>query len=140
MLKFNLSAQRVNADFAVAEAKSVKLELDISAQGSPNALNPIELVLAAQAACFIKGVGRLAPLINFEFQSVRVELEATRTEGQASISQIDYRIWVGTTETVSRLSLLHNNLQRHGTIYNLLTQGTSLQGEIFRELTTSNKM
>lgn len=138
MLSFTLTAHRNDASSSTATAKATSLELDTSVLGRADALNPVELLLAAQAACFIKGVGRLAPLIDFDFVSVSVELTATRPEDTATISRIDYRIWVDTNEPDSKLDLLHKNLQRQGTIYNVLSRGTQLQGELIRGFPDSN--
>lgn len=46
---------------------------------------------------------------------------------------ITYEITVDTDETDQRIDLLHNNLQKYGTIYNTLSVATELSGTIRRK-------
>lgn len=88
--------------------------------------------MASQAACFIKGIERIAPTLNFSFSKVDVFLEAQRPEAEARISDLSYRIEIETEETDARLELLHKNLKRQGTIYNTISASANLHGEIIR--------
>lgn len=131
-MKFNLSATHQSAGPTAVSAKSATLAIDTSLAGSPTKLNPIELLMAAQAACFIKGIERVAPTLNFAFSKVSVFLEATRPETEARISNLTYRIEIETQETDARLELVHKNLKRQGTIYNTISATTNLHGEVVR--------
>lgn len=139
MLHFQLKARREGPNGSVASAKQVALVLDTALAGRPDALNPVELLLAAQAACFIKGIERLAPTLNFQFDEVSVTLEATRPEDEAKLDQISYRIEVSTPEPDHRLELLHKNLMRQGTIYNTIKSGTNLSGVVVRAATENKE-
>jgi uncharacterized OsmC-like protein len=92
----------------------------------------VELLLASQAACFIKGIERLAPTLEFDFRGVRVFLEADRPENEARIAQIRYQVLIETDESDQRIALMHKNLQKQGTIYNTLSAGTELVGSVTR--------
>lgn len=113
-------------------AKSATLAIDTSLTGSETELNPVELLMASQAACFLKGIERIAPTLNFSFSKVNVFLEAQRPETEARISDLSYRIEIETEETDARLELLHKNLKRQGTIYNTISSTTNMHGEIIR--------
>ena len=130
MLTFQVQADRIDQAGSQLVAKSTTLTLDTSIAGRPDALNPVELLLASQAACFIKGIERLAPTLNFEYSSVKVVLEADRPEDQARLAEVRYQLIIGTDESDHRLELLHKNLQKQGTIYNTLSAGTNLIGTI----------
>lgn len=132
MLKFEVSAKRLNDHASKLNSKMVELEIDSGINPRADALSPMELLLAAQAGCFLKGIERIAPTLNFKFGNVKVFLSATRPVTEARIDEISYRIEVETEESEERLALLHKNLQRHGTIYNTISQGTSLHGELVR--------
>ena len=132
MLRFQIQAHRVNENGSELTAKEAQLTLDTSIAGRVDALNPVELLLAAQAACFIKGIERLAPTLNFEYTGVEVSLEADRPEDQARISQLRYQIRIDTKESDQRLELLHKNLKKQGTIYNTISAGTELIGNVIR--------
>jgi len=133
MLRFEVQANRVDGSGSTLPSKETTLTLDTSIAGRKDALNPVELLLAAQAACFIKGIERLAPTLNFDYSSVKVMLEADRPEDQARLSEVRYRLIIGTNESDHRLELLHKNLQKQGTIYNTLSAGTNLIGTVTRQ-------
>jgi uncharacterized OsmC-like protein len=132
MLSFSLQAKRNNSSGSLVTAKSVELTIDTSLAGRPDALNPVELLLASQAACFIKGIERLAPTLEFDFRGVQVFLEADRPENEARIAQIRYQVVIETDESDQRIALMHKNLQKQGTIYNTLSAGTELVGSVTR--------
>ena len=132
MLSFSLQAKRNNSSGSLVTAKSVELTIDTSLAGRPDALNPVELLLASQAACFIKGIERLAPTLEFDFRGVQVFLEADRPENEARIAQIRYQVVIETNESDQRIALMHKNLQKQGTIYNTLSAGTELVGSVTR--------
>ena len=48
------------------------------------------------------------------------------------MTEIDYVLTVATTESDSKLELLHKNLLKFGTIYNTLKEGTTITGRIER--------
>jgi uncharacterized OsmC-like protein len=133
MLSFSLQAKRNDSSGSLVTAKSAALTIDTSLAGRPDALNPVELLLASQAACFIKGIERLAPTLEFDFRGVQVFLEADRPENEAKIAQIRYRVLIETDESDQRIALMHKNLQKQGTIYNTLSAGTELVGSVTRE-------
>lgn len=132
MMTFNLEAARTDSNGSVASAKDTQLVIDTSMVGRLDALNPVELLLAALAACILKGIERVAPTLDFTFSKAEVSLVAHRPEQEARVADISYVIRVATDESDSRLDLLHKNLQKFGTIYNTLKQGTELTGRIER--------
>ena len=133
MLRFEVQANRVDGSGSTLTSKETTLTLDTGIAGRKDALNPVELLLAAQAACFIKGIERLAPTLNFDYSSVKGMLEADRPEDQAKLTEVRYELIIGTTESDHRLELLHKNLQKQGTIYNTLSAGTNLTGTVTRQ-------
>ncbi len=129
-LSFSLSAARLSGELSKAQTHGAEISLDTSVAGNPAALTPIELLLAAQAACFIKGVERFAEKLNFEFSDVQVTLTAQRPVDQATITAVTYRVEIATSETKERVDLIAKNLLKHGTIYNVLSASIPLSGEI----------
>jgi uncharacterized OsmC-like protein len=71
-LTFNVTARRLSERVSVAMCKAATIDLDTDLAGSPNAFNPAELLLAALAACMIKGIERVAPMLKFQLRSVTV--------------------------------------------------------------------
>lgn len=136
MLEYAIQARRVDAHGSLASAKDASLVLDTDLQGRPDAFNPVELLLAAVAACMIKGVERVTPLLNFELKGVEVRLKAARQDSPPLITSIDYEIIVDTGESDQRLDLLHKNIRKYGTISNTVARATTLVGRITRRTST----
>jgi uncharacterized OsmC-like protein len=133
MLTFKVSAKRIDAQGSLAMANSAELHMDTGQVKSGEAFNPVELLLAALAACMIKGIERVVPTLNFQLDSIAIELRAERPETEARIDSIEYAIVVETQEEERRLDLLHENVRKFGTIYNTVAQGTNLHGTLSRK-------
>lgn len=130
MMTFEVTAQRIDDRGSLVSAKQSELVIDTGMAGRPDALNPVELLLAALSACIIKGIERVAPTLDLNFDSVHVELTAHRPTDEARITDISYLITVGTQADHNKLELLHKNLMKFGTIYNTIKSGTTLTGSI----------
>ena len=132
MLTYAISAIRDDAQGSHAAVRQGSLVLDTSLAGRPDAFNPVELLLAALAACMIKGVERAAPMLGFGFSGVRVELSAERQDVPPKLTTISYVLTIETDESDRRLELLHTNVRKYGTISNTLAGAVALTGNIMR--------
>ena len=132
MLEYHVSAHRVDAHGSEATTKEARLALDTDLQGRIDAFNPAELFLAAIAACMIKGIERVAPMIHFKFDTVEVKLHGIRQDSPPMMVEVHYEIIVGTQEEDRRLELLHTNVRKYGTISNTVARATKLDGIIRR--------
>ena len=130
LMTFELQAHRIDASGSLVSAKETSLVIDTSATGRPDALNPVELLLAALAACLLKGIERVAEPLALDYKGVRVELVAHRKTDEALVTDITYRVIVDTQAEQFKLDLLHKNLMKFGTIYNTLKSGTALSGSV----------
>ena len=133
MLKYSVQARRIDDHGSVATTKDAEIILDTDVKGRPDAFNPAELLLAAVAACMIKGIERVTPLLKFELRGVEVSLRAERQDSPPLIVSIDYEIVVDTGESDHRLDLLHTNVRKFGTISNTVAKATRLEGTIRRK-------
>jgi len=115
------------------KGKSATIKLDTNLTGNPEAFNPAELLMAAISACMIKGIERVAPMLKFSFRGVEVKLHGVRQDVPPKMESIDYEIIVDTDEDDHRLELLHKNVKQYGTVFNTITQGTELNGQICRK-------
>jgi len=136
-MDYSVSAERVDAHGALARTKDATLVLDTDVGGRRDAFNPAELFLAAIAACMIKGIERVTPMLAFELRGVEVRLTATRQDSPPFLSRIDYLLVVDTDESEARLDLLHRNVRKYGTISNTVAAATSLEGTIRRRAKTA---
>ena len=131
-LEYRVSARRIDAHGSLARTKSAEIALDTDLAGRLDAFNPAELLLAAVAACMLKGIERVTPMIHFRLRGVEVALHGVRQDSPPKMVEITYEIVVDTDETDQRLELLHKNVRRYGTISNTVAEATRLEGVIRR--------
>ncbi|SEN94195.1 Uncharacterized OsmC-related protein [Gemmobacter aquatilis] len=132
MLEYRVSARRIDAHGSEARAKEAVLVLDTDLAGRADALNPAELLLAALAACILKGVERVMPILNFQLSAVSVRLHGVRQDSPPRLQRITYELLVDTAESDHRLDLLLRNVQKFGTIHNTLAPAVELVGTVRR--------
>jgi uncharacterized OsmC-like protein len=133
MLEYSVAARRLDASGSLATTKQAEITLDTGLAGRPDAFNPAELLLAAIAACMIKGIERVTPMLNFELRGVEVKLHAVRQDAPPKIISVDYQLIVDTDESDQRLELLHKNVRKYGTISNTIAAAAKLEGTIGRK-------
>ena len=133
MMEYRIAARRIDSERSVANAKMAEVRLDTGLAGTPDAFNPAELLLAAIAACMIKGIERVTPMLNFSFSGVEVSLHAVRQDAPPKIVSVDYELVIDTDESDQRLELLHKNVRKYGTISNTVAAATRLEGTIRRK-------
>ncbi len=131
---FHVRAQRVDAQGSQAYCKEAKITLDTALKGRTDAFNPAELLLAALAACMIKGIERVTPMLKFEWHSVTVNISGVRRDVPPGMESISYEILIDSDESDQRLELLHENVKKYGTVFNTVAPGTQLSGSLQRLL------
>ncbi len=132
MLEYHVSAHRLDTHGSLVAAKEASLVADTDLAGRKDAFNPAELLLAALAACILKGAERVLPMLDFKLRGLSVELHAVRQDSPPKLISIDYVITVDTDETDHRLELLHKNIRKYGTISNTLALAVPIAGQIVR--------
>lgn len=131
-MAYCLHARRINAHGSLALAKAAEVMLDTDLAGRSDAMNPVELLLAALAACMLKGLERVTPMLQFQFEGAEVRLEALRQDAPPKLTLIRYEIVLDSDETEQRLDLLHRNIRKYGTIFNTLSGCVPLEGSLRR--------
>lgn len=134
MLEYRVNARRLDAHGSVASCKDAAVSLDTDVNGRQDAFNPAEMLLAAIAACIIKGIERVMPMLKFNIRGVEVQLHGIRQDSPPKLISIDYELIVDTEEDDHRLDLLHQNVRKYGTIFNTVAAATQLEGNIRRKI------
>lgn len=132
-MTFDVRSERVDHTLSVSFCKNAKIDLDTNLLGNPNAFNPAELLLAALSACMIKGIERVIPILKFDLRGVEVRVHGVRQDVPPRMESISYEIFVDTDEEDHRISLLHENVKKYGTVFNTIAPGTVLQGSMVRK-------
>ena len=132
MLEYSVVARRIDAHGGMAKCKGAEITLDTDVNGRADAFNPAELFLAAIAACMLKGIERVTPMLRFNLRGVEVKLHGIRQDSPPKMTSVDYELIVDTDEDDRRLDLLHTNVRKFGTIFNTVSAATRLEGRIVR--------
>lgn len=130
LLTYDVSARRVDAHGSLASTKKAEIVLDTDISGRPDAFNPAELFLASVAACMIKGIERVTPMLKFNLRGVEVRLHGVRQDAPPKMVSINYELIVDTDESEQRLELLHINVRKYGTISNTVAEAVKLEGSV----------
>ena len=133
MLDYTVTARRIDAHGSEARTKDALLVLDTDLSGRPDAFNPAELFLASIAACMLKGIARVTPLLDFQLNGVSVDLRGVRQDAPPKMLSVTYEITVDTQEPDSRLDLLHKNIRKYGKISNTVAGALNLEGVLVRK-------
>jgi uncharacterized OsmC-like protein len=131
-MTFHVEASRIDAHGSEARCKDATITLDTDMAGRADAFNPAELLLAALAACIIKGIERVTPMMKFSFRSLDVTVDGVRRDSPPGMESITYEIVVDTDESDRRLEMLHTNVRKYGTVFNTVEPGTQLTGTLRR--------
>ncbi len=133
MFEYSVYARRIDEHGSVARTKQAEIILDTDLKGRADAFNPAELLLAAVAACMIKGIERVVPILGFRLRGVEVRLHGVRQDRPPKMASIDYEIIVDTDEEDHRLDLLHRNVRKFGTISNTVAEAVRMEGIVRRK-------
>ncbi len=130
MLEYSVSARRIDSHGSEATTKAARIVLDTDLKGRPDAFNPAEMLLASVAACMLKGIERVTPMLDFHLTGVEISLRGQRQDSPPKMISIEYDILVETDEPERRLELLHRNILKFGTISNTVAAALTLSGTI----------
>jgi hypothetical protein len=83
VIEYRVHAGRIDAHGSLALAKEAEVRLDIDLAGRRDAMNPVELLLSALAACLLRGIERVVPMLHFQINGAEVQLEAYPWPGNA---------------------------------------------------------
>lgn len=132
MLEYTITAATTGPVRAVARCEDAEIALDTDPTGRRDAFNPAELLLTAVAACMLKGIERVAPMLRFAWRGASVRVHGVREDAPPRMVRIDYALVVDSDESDARLELLHRNVRKYGTISNTVAAAVDLTGTIAR--------
>jgi len=106
------------------------LTVDVSKARDENLPGPAELLLTALSSCILKNIERFSEILKFNYEDVRIEMQAERRESPPKFIEIRYIVFLKTTEDQHRIDLLHKNIKKFGTVYNSISEETNIIGQI----------
>ena len=133
-MEYHVYARRTDSHGSLATVKGAEVVLDTDPAGRRDAMNPVELLLSAFAACMLKGIERMETLLAFQIEGAEALLEAIRPDAPPKLTLIRYEIILDSPETDQRLDLLHRNIRKYNRISNTLAGAVPLQGTLTRKV------
>lgn len=129
IMKYTVVAKSKESGVGQIDAKSNRYEFGIS-QDQKDMAGPAELLLSAFAACSLKNVERFSSILEFDYEHAEIHVEGVRQDKPPLMKEINYTLEIKSTDENLNPDLLHKNIQKFGTIYNTLKQGSTINGEI----------
>lgn len=129
-MHYKAAAQVAPGGEGLIETLKSRIAFDGSAGSGDILPGPAHLLAASLCACMLKNVERMSGMLRFKYRGASIEVEATRDEPPPRIVTLQYVLRVETDESEQRLSLLHRNILKHGTITNTLSAVCELSGEV----------
>lgn len=121
------SISKINASIQIKESKIV---FGTTPESADNLPNPAELFLGSLSACILKNVERFSLLMNFEYSSAEITINATRLEKPPRIDDVNYELKIFSEDNNLNIGLLKKNIEKFGTIFNTIKSSCSLSGEV----------
>lgn len=115
-----------NANFSVRE-NFISFGIEEDEKQLPN---PAELLLGAFAACCLKSIERFSQILKFDYTNSQIKVTGERQDAPPKMMSIEYVISIESQDKRLNPSLLHKNIQKHGTIYNTLKQSCEISGDV----------
>ena len=130
MLEYDISASVQQGGLAKATVNHSEIVFDATS-GRDNILpNPAELLLTSLAACLLKNLQRYSEILNISYRMARVTIHGKRNDNPPFMSEISYKLEIDTDEDERKVTTLHKNILRFGTITNTLSRACTLNGTI----------
>lgn len=130
MLQYEIKARKIKGELAFAEANGAKVLFETAVERVEDLPNPAELLLCSLAACMLKNVERFSGMIHFDYEEAQIEIKGVRNDAPPMMAEIHYALKIKSGMDERKLSLLHKNILKYGTITNTLARCTKLNGTI----------
>lgn len=129
-MTYHVKASSTSKNKASINIKKANIGFGITPTSSDNLANPAELFLGSFSACILKNVERFSTLMNFEYSSAEITVDATRLEKPPRMEDINYELIIFSQDNNLNLNLLKKNIEKFGTIFNTVKSSCSITGVI----------
>tara|TARA_R100001480_G_scaffold121834_2_gene120431 strand:+ start:392 stop:796 length:405 start_codon:yes stop_codon:yes gene_type:complete len=123
-------ASSVSKNNASVTIKESNIPFGITPEMADTLPNPAELFLGSFSACVLKNVERFSVLMNFEYRSAEIMVNATRLEKPPRMDDINYELTIYSNDKNLNIELLKKNIENFGTIFNTVKKSCTVTGEI----------
>ena len=132
-MRYEVEARITGPGRSEVACKQSRIAFDSSPEQSEELPGPAELLAGAFAACLLKNVERFAEILPFRHAGASVRVVVEREDAPPRFARLRYELRVITDEDPARVELLHQNLQKFGTVYNTLASACEISGDLIAE-------
>jgi uncharacterized OsmC-like protein len=129
-MKYSIKASSIAKSKASIHIKESEIIFGITPKTADSVANPAELFLGSFAACALKNVERFSIMMNFDYSKAEITVSATRLKKPPRMDEIIYELSVYSQDSSLNIDLLHQNIEKFGTIFNTVKASCSVMGEI----------
>ena len=133
VMRYEVEARITGPGRSEVACKQSRIAFDSSPEQRQELPGPAELLAGAFAACLLKNVERFAEILPFRHAGAWVRVVVEREDAPPRFARLRYELRVITDEEPLRLELLHQNLQKFGTVYNTLASACEVSGNLIAE-------
>ncbi len=132
MTEYRIMAESKTGGEATAEVRKSIIPFDAAAESREQWPNPAELFLSAFAACILKNVERYSHILHIRYSRATISVRGWRRDIPPVMVRVEYELIIWSPEDDRKMSLLHRNIKKFGTIYNTVAASCKVKGTLLR--------
>jgi len=129
-MNYSVKASISSKKDAEVHIKESAISFGISPDTEDSLPNPAELFLGSFSACILKNVARFSVMMNFEYSSAELTVNAVRLDKPPRMDEIQYELIVYSQDDSLNIDLLQKNIEKFGTIFNTVKTCCAVSGTI----------
>ena len=129
-MNYSIIATSTPANEGVINLKNGTAPFGISKETAATLASPVDIYLSALAACILKNIERFSGMMKFEYVEASIKVLATHCLKLSRLENIIYEVVLISKDGKINMSLLKRNIEKHGTIYYMISQFCSISGEV----------
>ena len=136
-MSYTITASSKAGKEGILQLKNSSVPFGISMETDALLSSPADIYLSSLAACMLKNIERFSVMMKFQYDYVTVEITATHQTKPPRLEGIVYEVIIFSKEDQINMSLLKRNLEKHGTIYNMVARACDISGKLLHRKPTS---
>lgn len=132
-LSYHVTATRLDDSHARIETRGHTLTLNVKKGSGEAGFNAAETLLAALGACLLTNVNAIGEKMRLDIRAARIEFDAVRRDEPPALTEIRYRLILGSPEPPEKLEELADLCFKWGTVTNTVLNGLVPQGTLVIE-------
>ena len=133
-MKYSIKASSTAKNNAAVNIKESEIVFGITPETADSLPNPAELFLGSFSACILKNVARFSVMMNFEYSSAELTVNAVRLEKPPRMDEIQYELIIYSQDDSLNIDLLQKNIEKFGTIFNTIKASCTVNGTIKKNI------